>query len=217
MILLYNKLKYNIIALILVPIIAWPGIVFVEPITSKEYMVPIAFIAFSLIIFIFGLSNTTKLVTSKKFLLSSKVAKSSYTVTSIVYTNILGIGFICIVSLTKYTLTLFKIGSMDNIVDTLFVLLVVVALVSSLKVIMAYFDMIALTLAAVVASPIIVVAKYSFVYFRFREAISKDKAGILFLIGTLVYIAINALSVIYSTYLYKNRRFMDSYWINQEE
>lgn len=209
MILLYNSWKINLITIITALIIAIPGIVSVEPITSKEYMYSIVLSAFSLIVYVFGSSNNSALLTQKRFILTTIIAKNSHTITNILYTNTLGLIFINVSLTLKYLLSLAKIGNMNNFSDTLFVFVIVLGFISFMKVMQVFFNFISLALLIPLILAVGAMAKYSLVLLEFRMNMLNNNSIILILIGMLFFITINIFSYLLSVYLYKNRKYFN--------
>lgn len=142
---IYNSKKTTIVCIILSILVASICILmFPEDKTSADYIAVIKFLCYSFGLFIFGLTNFNYFIRtdeqnsskdiieilnsngettcSSKFIGSSNLGKGVYTNLNIIYSNIIGVIFIVIFTISKLMLSTFNIGNVDNLVDSVYVL-----------------------------------------------------------------------------------------------
>ncbi|MFL0248974.1 hypothetical protein ACJDT4_00950 [Clostridium neuense] len=191
----YKKILYCMFNIIVAALLSYPGIFFVEKLSSKLYMMPILFLDFALILLLacfFG--NDLEVGLNRRFIKTTVISKQINSLVPIIINNVLGIVYILLIAVIKYAVMKDKNSDMQNFADTLFVLLVTVGFISFIKVLILRLHIILAFFASVFILTLCAISKYHFIFLEFVKNTFHNNSSYIILCGAVISVLLNLIA-----------------------
>lgn len=188
----YKKILYCAFNIIAAGLLSYPGIFFIEKVSSKYYMIPILFLDFALILLLACFfRNDLEIGFNRKFIKTTVISKQINSIVPIIINNVLGIIYILIIAVIKYIIMKDENRDMQNFADTVFVLLVTVGVISFIKVLILRMHIIIAFFAATFILTLSAVLKYNFILLGFLKSTFHNNTDYIILCGVAISVLLN--------------------------
>lgn len=170
-----------------------------EGIDSEYYNAAAFLISISLTFFIKSFSGyTIQFISSKKFLFSTNINKSSYVLSSIFYNNLLGLIYIIISAILQWCIYSNRFGTVKNCENVILIALIITALVATVDVLFMC-SMVGFIIFVIIAIILLSVLKYNYIL------LNLESNGIpMVLFPLAINLILNISTYLYCSYIYKN-------------
>lgn len=170
-----------------------------EGIDSEYYNAAAFLISISLTFFIKSFSGyTIQFISSKKFLFSTNINKSSYVLSSIFYNNLLGLIYIIISAILQWCIYSNRFGTVKNCENVILIALIITALVATVDVLFMC-SMVGFIIFVIIATILLSVLKYNYIL------LNLESNGIpMVLFPLAINLILNISTYLYCRYIYKN-------------
>lgn len=188
----YKKNLYCMFNIIVAGLLSYPGIFFIEKVSSKNYMMPILFLDFALILLLACFfRNDFQIGVNRKFIKTTAISKQISSIVPIIINNALGIIYILIISAIKYIIMKDGNSDIQNFTDTVFVLLVTVGVISFIKVLILRMHIIIAFFAVAFILTLCAVSKYNFIFLGFVKSTFHNNLSYIILCGVAISVLLN--------------------------